>query len=139
MQNVIELSPNIYQLLERRARQMRSTPAQVAETAIQLQLGGTTHIEMRSTRSGLQAYLRGTRVAVRHIAAFWRAGQSAEEIHEEMPHISPAAIYEAIAYFHDHQDEIDNELAANTAEVVYAELKSHLAPHQFTLLTGQPL
>lgn len=134
----IQLSPGVYDLLKRRARQMKSTPEAVAEAAIQIQLGGSAHIEMRSTRSGLQAYVRGTRVAVRHIAAFLEAGRTVEEIvQEDLPHIAPVAIYEAIAYFYDHRDEIEAELADNRAEAVYAQLREGLSPVQFAAITGQ--
>ena len=38
------------------SKEARITLEQVAETAIRLQLGNTTHIEQQMTRSGLQAY-----------------------------------------------------------------------------------
>ena len=44
MTAIIQLSPETYQLLQRRAKEARITPEQVAETAIRLQLGNTTHI-----------------------------------------------------------------------------------------------
>ena len=34
-------------------------------------------------------------------------GQSPEQIHEDYPHLSLAQIYAAIAYYYDHQAEID--------------------------------
>ncbi|MCI0576862.1 MAG: DUF433 domain-containing protein, partial [Chloroflexi bacterium] len=64
-----------------------------------------------------------TWVAVRHIAAFLQAGHTAEEIiREGLAHIPPAAIHEAIAYYYDHREEIDAELAANTPEAVQKQL-----------------
>jgi uncharacterized protein (DUF433 family) len=138
MSETIELSPEIYQLLRRQAETTQSTPQQVAEAAIRLQFGNSAHIEQRRTRSGLQAYVRGTRVAVRHIAAFLKAGHTVEEIIEEgVPQLSPAAVYEAIAYYYDHQAEIEAELEANQPEAVYAKLRERLSPEQFAELTGQ--
>ena len=134
---MIEISSDSYELLQRRASEIQSTPEQMAETAIRLQLGGTAHIEQRQTSFGLQAYVVGTRVAVRHVAAFLKAGHTAEEImHTDLPHIPPAAIYEAIAYYYDHREEIEAELAANSQAAVQTQLKDLLSPPQYASLTG---
>jgi uncharacterized protein (DUF433 family) len=134
----IQLSPETYELLRRRAKEVQSTPEQIAETAIRLQLGNSVHIEQKQTPAGLQAYLRGTRVAVRHVAAFLKAGSTVEEIAQtSLPHVPPAAIHEAIAYYYDHQAEIEAELAANTQEAVLSQLREKLSAEQYALLTGQ--
>ena len=139
MDTTIQISPETYKMLNRRAAEVRTTPDQMAETAIRLQLGNTIHIEQKQTPGGPQAYLRDTRVAVRHIAAFLKAGYTAEEIvRDGLPHHLPAAIYEAIAYYFDHEAEIDAELAANLQEEVHAQLREKLSPAQFARLTGQP-
>ena len=136
---LIEISPSLYRLLERRAGEMNATPTQIAETILRVQLGNTVHIEQRMTPAGPQAYLRGTRVAVRHVAAFLGAGFTVEEIVEEgLPHVPPAAIHEAIAYYYDHRDEIDAEMSAETAEAALAILREQLTPEQFYQVTRQP-
>ncbi len=138
MSVMIQISSDTYELLQRRARETQSTPEHMAETAIRLQLGGTVHIEQRQTPFGLQAYMVGTRVAVRHVAAFLRAGHTAEEIIKTaLPHIPPAAIYEAIAYYYDHQEEIEAELAANSQDAIQAQLRELLSPAQYARLTRQ--
>ena len=138
MSVTIQISPETYELLQRRAKEIQSTPEQIAETIIRLQLGNTVHIEQKQTSAGLQAYLRDTRVAVRHVAAFLKAGYTAEEILTTgLPHLSPAAIFEAIAYYYDHQAEIEAELAANTQEAVLPQLRKKLSAEQYARLTGQ--
>jgi uncharacterized protein (DUF433 family) len=138
MNRTIHISPETYELLQRRAHEMKSTPEQLAESAIRLQLGHTVHIEQKQTAFGPQAYLRGTRVAVRHIAAFLKAGYTAEEIIDEgLPRMPPAAVHEAIAYFYDHAAEIEAELQANSEPATWNELKKRLAPEQFHQLTGR--
>ena len=135
---MIQISPETYELLQRRAKEVESTPEQIAETAIRLQLGNTVHIEQKQTVSGPQAYLRGTRVAVRHVTAFLKAGFTVEEIiHTSLPHVPAAAIYEAIAYYYDHQAEIEGELTANTQEAVLTQLREKLPSEQYARLTGQ--
>jgi uncharacterized protein (DUF433 family) len=138
MSVTIRISPETYALLQRRAKEIQSTPEHIAETVIRLQLGNRVHIEQKQTPSGPQAYLRGTRVAVRHVAAFLKAGFTAEEILQTgLPHIPPAAIYEAMAYYYDHQAEIEAELAANAQETVLSQLREGLSSEQYARLTGQ--
>ena len=94
------------------------------------------HIEQRRTPYGVQAYLRGTRVAVRHVAAFLKAGRTAEEIIRiGLPHLPPASIHEAIAYYYDHQAEVDAELEAQSDQAVHQQLRRLLSPEQYTQLT----
>jgi uncharacterized protein (DUF433 family) len=138
MEATVRISPETYKLLQRRAQDMQSTLDAVAETAIRLQLGNTAHIEQRHTPFGVQAYLRGTRVAVRHVAAFLKAGHAAEQIiRTDLPYLPAAAIYEAIAYYYDHQAEIDAELDANSEAAIQQQLRQSLSPEQYTKLTGQ--
>jgi uncharacterized protein (DUF433 family) len=138
MNTTIEISPEAFELLQRRAKETRSSPEQLAETVIRLHLGNTVHIEQKQTRSGSQAYLRGTRIAVRHVAAFLRANHTVEEIiRSDLPNVSPAAVYEAVAYYYDHQAEIEAELAANAKDTVLSQLRETLPAEQYTQLTGQ--
>ncbi|HRV93112.1 MAG TPA: DUF433 domain-containing protein [Anaerolineae bacterium] len=138
MSIMISISPETYELLQRRAKEIQSTPDQIAETVIRLQLGNSIHIEQKLTSSGPQAYLRGTRVAVRHVAAFLKAGYAVEEIIQTgLPNVPPAAIYEAIAYYYDHVAEIEAELDANTPEASHSQLRDLLSPEQVARLTGR--
>ena len=57
--------------------------------------------------------VRRTRVPVRAIVETWRMGVSAEEITTHFPHLTQAQIFEALAYFSDHQDEILGHIARN--------------------------
>ncbi len=138
METAIHISPETYRLLQQRAAETHSTPDTLADTTLRLQLGNTVHIEQRLTTQGAQAYLRGTRVAVRHIAEFLKAGHTVEEIVRiGLPHITPAAIYEAVAYYYDHQPEIDAEIEAQSEEAARAVLQQLLSPEQYAQLTGQ--
>ena len=46
-------------------------------------------------------------VVLDHLAHHW----DAEEIQRQHPHLSLSAIYSALAYYHDHQEEIDRDIA----------------------------
>jgi uncharacterized protein (DUF433 family) len=60
--------------------------------------------------------IAGTRTTVHRIAVWYRMGMSAEEIARELPHLSLAAIYAALAYYQANQAEIEAELASDLAE-----------------------
>lgn len=138
MSVMIPISSETYRLLKRRAGEANSTPEQLAEAAIRLQFGNSPHIEQRETPFGPRAMIRGTRVAVAHVAGFLNGGFSVEEIvSEALPDVPPAAIYEALAYYYEHQAEIEADWAANEQEAVLADLSQRLSPEQVARFRGQ--
>jgi uncharacterized protein (DUF433 family) len=48
-------------------------------------------------------------------------GFGPEEIQRELPHLTLAQVYDAIAYFLDHRDEISRALQRDLEETVSAE------------------
>jgi uncharacterized protein (DUF433 family) len=59
------------------------------------------------------AYIAGTRTKVRHVAIERQAHRaSVEQIQEAYPHLSLGQIYAALAYYYDHQEQVDAEIAA---------------------------
>ncbi len=50
------------------------------------------------------------------VADYLGRGWSAEEIVLQYPYLTLAEVHSALAYYHDHRDEIDRELAEETAE-----------------------
>lgn len=58
-------------------------------------------------------YVGSSRVTLESIVVLWRRGERPEEIREGFPTVSLAAIYGSIAYYLDHQEEIDNFLRQN--------------------------
>jgi uncharacterized protein (DUF433 family) len=86
----------------------------------------TTHIEL--DENGV-AWINGTSVKVIEVAVDKIAhGSSPEEIHFQYPHLSLAQIHSALAYYYDHQAELDadierrwheaDELATNSSDPV---------------------
>ena len=59
-----------------------------------------------------QAHLAGHRIKVRHIVQAMRAeGYTAERLQAEAyPHLSLAQVYAALAYYHDHPQDIEHEI-----------------------------
>jgi len=70
---------------------------------------------------GGRPVIKGSRISVRHIAQLYKAGDSVEEILQAHPHLNPAAVYDAISYYLDHQQEIEEEIAENRLEALRAK------------------
>lgn len=67
---------------------------------------------------GGRPIVRGSRIAIWHIARLFKAGQTPDEISQEYSHLTPASIYDAISYYLDHQAEIEQDIADNHVEAV---------------------
>jgi len=65
----------------------------------------------------------GTHTTVHRIAAWYKLGESPEEIAREFPQLSLAGVYAALAYYHSNQAEVEAELAAEVTEEERIETK----------------
>jgi uncharacterized protein (DUF433 family) len=64
----------------------------------------------------------GTRIKVEQVVIWHeQMAMGAEEIVSKWPHLTLADVYAALAYYHDHRDEIDRDLAEG--ERLFEELK----------------
>ena len=54
-----------------------------------------------------------TRTSVRAIVEMWRNGTAPEEISQGLPHLSLAQIFDALSYYSDRQEEINNYIELN--------------------------
>lgn len=55
----------------------------------------------------------GTRTPVRAIAELWKFGVTPEEIVVRLPHLTLAQVFDALSYYQDHRDEIDQDILRN--------------------------
>ncbi|HHC23821.1 MAG TPA: DUF433 domain-containing protein [Desulfobacterales bacterium] len=70
--------------------------------------------------------VKGTRIAVRCIAGYYQMGMSTDEILISLPHLTASQVHAALAYYFDHQDEIDRDLQENSdTEYWKAYIRSH--------------
>ncbi len=70
--------------------------------------------------------VKGTRIAVRCIAGYYQMGMSTDEILISLPHLTASQVHAALAYYFDHQDEIDRDLQENSdMEYWKAYIRSH--------------
>jgi len=60
--------------------------------------------------------IEGTRITIRCIAGYYQMGMSVDEILTSLPHLTSSQIHCALAYYFDHQEEIDKDLEASSDE-----------------------
>ncbi|MCU0427958.1 MAG: DUF433 domain-containing protein [Candidatus Kapabacteria bacterium] len=77
-----------------------------------------------------EGILEGTTMRVTDLVAQKLAwGWSAEELHFQHPHITLGAVYSALAYYADHEEEINTQIA--TAMEIAQELRRNAPPSRF--------
>ena len=57
--------------------------------------------------------VKGTRTPVRAIAELWKFGVTPEEIVMRLPHVTLAQVFDALSYYQDHREEIDQDILRN--------------------------
>ena len=74
------------------------------------------HIVSTPDTCGGKPRIAGSRIQVKHLAIMHeRQGMSPEEIVSEFPHLTLADVYAALAYYHDHREAMNAEIAADRA------------------------
>jgi len=75
---------------------------------------GTLIIQTPEVR-GERPRIAGTGVTVRRIVGWYKLGLTAEEIVAEIPHLTLAQVYAALAYYHVNREEIEQDIAEEEA------------------------
>lgn len=65
---------------------------------------------------GGRPIIKDTRTPVKAIVGYYKLGLSVEEILEGLPHLTPAQVYEALSYYHDHRPEIEQDIEESRVE-----------------------
>ena len=68
------------------------------------------HLTANARIAGGAPIVKGTRITVRAIAGYYQLGMSVDEILQSLPHLSQAQVHAALAFYFDHQEELDREL-----------------------------
>jgi uncharacterized protein (DUF433 family) len=71
------------------------------------------YITTNPTILGGVPIVEGTRIAVRTIAGYYQMGMDVDEILITLTHLRPSQVHSALAYYFDHQQEIDLDLENN--------------------------
>lgn len=76
--------------------------------------------------AGGTAIIEGTRITVRTIASYYQMGMDVDEILSTLSHLTASQIHSALAYYFDHQHEIDSELTEYSDEEYWeSQVKQH--------------
>jgi uncharacterized protein (DUF433 family) len=76
------------------------------------------HIVRVAGVCGGRPTIKDNRIAASHIVQLYKGGDTMDEIFQAHPHLQAAAVYDAISYYLDHQQEIEQEIAENRLEAL---------------------
>jgi uncharacterized protein (DUF433 family) len=79
------------------------------------------HVAAKEGVCGGVPLVRGTRTTVANIAGYYRLGLTPEEIQRELPHLTLAQIFDALAFYFDHLKEVDLEMEQDLEAIVSRE------------------
>ncbi|MDL1982919.1 MAG: DUF433 domain-containing protein [Deltaproteobacteria bacterium] len=82
--------------------------------AVALQAKTYPHIGSDPKIADGKPMIFGTRITVRCIAGYYQMGLSADEILTTLPHLTPSQVHSALAYYFEHQEEVDTDLAESS-------------------------
>lgn len=80
------------------------------------------HIAITPGTCGGKPRIAGTRIRVQDIVVWTEQGMSPDEIVTAYPHLTLADVHAGLSYYHDHREEIDNQMQADDEFV--AQMKS---------------
>ena len=83
------------------------------------------HITINPQICGGSPVIEGTRFPVRSVVSYILLhGFSPEEMVARFPHLNLAQVYDALAYYYDNRDEIQQDLDANREQTVRSRRKT---------------
>ena len=94
-------------------RIMQKAMSQLAEMASLRVQTEHPHIVRIEGVCGGRPIITGTRISIRTIVERVRLGDSPEQIVENYLPLTLAQVYDALSYYHEHESEIEAEIAAN--------------------------
>ena len=92
------------------------------------------HVEVTPGVCGDRARIAGQRIRVQDIVLWTEQGQSPDQIVADFPQVSLGDVYAALAYYHDHREEIDEQIRQDDQYV--AEMKARSGPGLIERLRG---
>ena len=116
----IELSEEAYAIIYKRAQETSRTPGDVASEIIEAESAPHLHpyVVQHHGVLGGKPVVKGTRIPVWQIAERLKLGDSLDDLLEDYPRLSAAALYDAISYYYDHRSAIDHQIDENRIDYV---------------------
>jgi uncharacterized protein (DUF433 family) len=87
-----------------------------------------SHIEITPGTCGGKPRIAGHRIRVQDIVIWTEQGMSVDEIVADFPQLSLADVYSALAYYHDHRAQIDQDIRED--EEFFQQMKAQAVPRQ---------
>jgi len=69
------------------------------------------YVIRKSGIHGGSPVIKGTRIPVSTILIYYKQGKDVDEILELYPHLTLAQVHDVLSYYHDHQEEMEKEIA----------------------------
>lgn len=85
------------------------------------------YISVNPEIAGGMPIISGTRISVRSIAGYYQMGMSVDEILSALSHLRPSQVHSALAYYFDHQEEIEKDLA-EASDIEYLKGQARIHP-----------
>ena len=80
------------------------------------------YVVSRKDYCGGSPIIKGTKFPVRSVVSYvLKQGLSPEELLREFSNLTLAQVYDALSYYYDHQEEIEQELRENSEERLKTE------------------
>lgn len=109
----------------------------MVETILWEHLPAYPYVQIKHDRWGEYAVIAGTRTSVATIVRYTQMGYDAQAIATEiLPHLTPAQVHSALAYYFEHQEAVDAEMVADTDQVWQARLKELVGEEACQALVG---
>ena len=135
--NAIHLSRPLYKRILHLARQTNQPPERVVETILWEHLPAYPYVQIKHDHWGEYAVIAGTRTSVATIVRYTQMGYDAQAIATEiLPHLTPAQVHSALAYYFEHQGTVDAEMVADTDQVWQVRLKELVGEEACQTLVG---
>ncbi len=107
----------VFKRLDAVEGELREIRELLRDTAAPAEPAGHPYVESVATILDGEPIIRGTRTPVRAVAEHWKFGDMPEEIARKLPYLRLAQIFDALAYYDDHRDEIEHYIAVNRVPV----------------------
>ena len=135
--STVYISKPLYERILHMARRVGQSPDRLIEAILWEHFPAYPHIEIKHDRWGEYAVITGTRTSVATVVRYMKMGYDANTIATEiLPHLTLAQVHSALAYYFEHQEEIDAEMATDTNEVWQARLKELVGEKAYRALAS---
>jgi len=86
------------------------------------------HITRTPGVCGGRPAIRDTRIPIQTIVGYYKLGMTVDDILSGLPHLTAAQVFDALSYYHDHQAEIEADIAASEPKTLLTRYGLRMEP-----------